>query len=86
MNFRLSRHAQEEMQRRGIPLILVESVLNNPQQIVSEREGRKADQSHEFPNKVINATLARSLNSGLIAKVHFSGLKCTVKFSPLERT
>lgn len=45
MNFRLSCHAQEEMQRRGIPLILVESVLNNPQQIISEREGRKAYQS-----------------------------------------
>ena len=39
------------MQRRGIPLSLVESVLNNPQQIVSEREGRKAYQAqidHNF--------------------------------------
>ena len=45
MNYRLSHHAQTELQRRNIPLELVESVINSPQQIVAEREGRKAYQS-----------------------------------------
>jgi hypothetical protein len=45
LDFRLSRHARKEIERREIPLDLVESVLNNPQQIVNEREGRKAYQS-----------------------------------------
>ncbi len=45
MKFRLSNHAKEEMQRRGIPFEFVESVLNNPQQIVEEKSGKKAYQS-----------------------------------------
>jgi hypothetical protein len=45
MRYRISRHAQEEMERRRISLSLVESVLDNPQQIVPEKEGRKAYQS-----------------------------------------
>jgi hypothetical protein len=51
MRYKISRHAQTEMERRGIPLSLVESVLDNPQQIVTEREGRKVYQSQvEFGN------------------------------------
>lgn len=45
MNFNLSRHAQEEIQRRAIPLEFVEGVLQNPQQIVPEYGGKKAYQS-----------------------------------------
>jgi hypothetical protein len=45
MNFELSRHAREEMERRGIPLNIVESVLHNPQQIVDEYGQKKAYQS-----------------------------------------
>ena len=36
MNFRLSRHAQEEMARRGIPDGMVETALATPQQKVPE--------------------------------------------------
>jgi hypothetical protein len=35
MNFRISRHAQAEMERRGIPSALVEAVLSAPEQKVS---------------------------------------------------
>ncbi|WP_016879572.1 DUF4258 domain-containing protein [Chlorogloeopsis fritschii PCC 9212] len=45
MRYRISRHVQEEMERRRISLSLVESVLDNPQQIIQEKEGRKAYQS-----------------------------------------
>lgn len=45
MRYRISRHAEIEMERRGISLDFVESVLENPQQIVFERDGRKAYQS-----------------------------------------
>jgi len=45
MKFKLSRHAGQEMERRGIPLELLESVLKNPQQVVPETGGKKAYQS-----------------------------------------
>ena len=45
MTFELSPHARDEIARRAIPLNLLESVLQNPQQVVSERIGRKAYQS-----------------------------------------
>ena len=45
MKFRLSRHAEEEMARRSIPLSLVESVLEKPQQITAEQHGKRAYQS-----------------------------------------
>lgn len=45
MNFKLSRHAKEEIQRRNIPLHILESVLENPGQVVPGRGGNKAYQS-----------------------------------------
>jgi hypothetical protein len=45
MEYRFSRHAQTEMERRKISLDLVKSVLDSPDQIVSEKEGRKVYQS-----------------------------------------
>jgi hypothetical protein len=45
MTFEISRHAREEMERRAIPLNIVESVLQNPQQIVDEYGNKKAFQS-----------------------------------------
>ncbi len=45
MKFKLSRHAQEEMDRRRIPLAWLESVLENPQQIISEYQREKVYQS-----------------------------------------
>jgi hypothetical protein len=45
LKFRLSRHVKEEMDRRSIPLNLLKSVLEGPQQVISERGGKKAYQS-----------------------------------------
>lgn len=45
MKFEISRHAQEEMDRRGITRNLVETILQNPQQIVDEYGNNKAYQS-----------------------------------------
>ncbi|MHB8743271.1 MAG: DUF4258 domain-containing protein [Sulfuricaulis sp.] len=45
MKFRLSEHALEELGRRGIPRDLLEQVLQNPQQILPERDGKKVYQS-----------------------------------------
>jgi len=45
MKFEISRHAHEEIVRREIPLNIVETVLNNPQQIVEEYGNKKAYQS-----------------------------------------
>lgn len=45
MEFKLSNHALEEMERRGVSREMLERVLNSPQQVVVEREGKKAYQS-----------------------------------------
>ena len=45
MKFEISRHAHEEIKRRGIPLNIVETILQNPQQIVDEHGNKKAYQS-----------------------------------------
>ena len=45
MNFKFSRHVEEEIERRKIPKDLIESVLQNPQQIVEEYESKKAYQA-----------------------------------------
>lgn len=45
MKFELSRHAREEIERRGIPLNVVEAVLQEPQQVVDEYGNKKAYQS-----------------------------------------
>ena len=45
MNYRISHHAREEMERRSISEPLLDKVLNDPQQVVVERENLKAYQS-----------------------------------------
>lgn len=45
MKFKLSRHATEEMERRSISLLHLESVMDKPQQIVVERDNLKVYQS-----------------------------------------
>lgn len=41
----ITDHAQEEAERRGIPLDILDAVLRNPQQIVIAHTNRKAFQS-----------------------------------------
>jgi hypothetical protein len=45
MKFKITLHAEAEMNRRGIPRMLVEAVLDKPQQIVEEYGNKKAYQS-----------------------------------------
>ena len=45
MKFRISVHALTEMERRQIPRAVLDSVLNQPEQVVSEKSGRSAYQS-----------------------------------------
>ncbi|MCE5239194.1 DUF4258 domain-containing protein [bacterium] len=45
MTYRLSRHAQQECERRRIPLSVVDAVVSEPQQVVPERDGKRAYQS-----------------------------------------
>ncbi|NMF86205.1 DUF4258 domain-containing protein [Nodosilinea sp. P-1105] len=51
MDFYLTHHAEQELKRRDIPRIFLNRVLRNPQQIVDERDDRRAYQSQiEFAN------------------------------------
>ena len=43
--FRISEHAREEAERRGISLDVLESVLESPEQIVDTHSNRQAFQS-----------------------------------------
>jgi hypothetical protein len=45
VRYKLSDHAQRRLEHRGIPRDLLESVLNNPQQVVAKQGGRKVYQS-----------------------------------------
>jgi hypothetical protein len=45
LKFRLSEHAEEELERRRIPRHLLDSVLEHPQQIVPTERGKAAYQS-----------------------------------------
>lgn len=45
MIFRFTRHAEEELVHRRIPRHIVQNVLDAPEQIVPEREGKRAYQS-----------------------------------------
>jgi len=45
MKFEISRHAKKEIERRGIPEEIVETILQNPEQIVKEYGNKKAYQS-----------------------------------------
>lgn len=45
MKFEISKHAKEEIKRRGILEIIVETILQNPEQIVKEYGNKKAYQS-----------------------------------------
>jgi hypothetical protein len=45
MDFQLSQHAREEIERRQIPIDFLDSVLNEPEQIVEGRAGKSVYQS-----------------------------------------
>jgi hypothetical protein len=45
LKYRFSRHAREEMERRSIPAEIVESVLQEPQQVIEHPGGKKIYQS-----------------------------------------
>jgi len=53
LTYRLSCHAREEIERRGIPLALVDLVLRDPDQVVPETDTVKAYQSkHKIGGKM----------------------------------
>jgi hypothetical protein len=74
LNFKLSRHVGEEMERRSIPLSLLESVLESPQQVVSERGGKKAYQSQlEFGDGkifLLRAIVDQTVNPPIVVTVY----------------
>jgi hypothetical protein len=45
VNYQLSLHAQEQLEQREIPLVMVESVLASPQQLIPQSDGTKVYQS-----------------------------------------
>lgn len=76
MNFRLSKHAKEELQRRNIPLDLPELVLNKPQQIIAEKFGKKVYQSQiDFDGELflLRALVADDQDPAVVITVYRTG-------------
>ena len=73
MRFRLSSHAQAELMNRSIPVTLVETVLEQPEQVVPARAGRKAYQSRiDFGGKtfLLRAIVRDDLDPALVITVY----------------
>jgi hypothetical protein len=74
MKFSISNHAREELERRKIPLALVESVLNDPQQIVEEISSRKTYQSQiDFGDRrvfLLRVIVADDVHPPVVVTVH----------------
>jgi Domain of unknown function (DUF4258) len=73
MRFRLSRHAQAEIERRSLPMSLPEKVLHAPQQILHEYGGKKAYQSQrEFSGKMslLRAIVADDVDPAIVVTVY----------------
>ncbi|HAZ43201.1 MAG TPA: hypothetical protein DDW76_38520 [Cyanobacteria bacterium UBA11369] len=74
MRFQLSRHAQEQLERRGIPTEFLDSVLQTPQQIVDEQESKKVYQSQFlFENGktyLVRAIIMDNTNPAIVLTVY----------------
>ena len=74
MNFKLSRHALEEMERRCIPRRIVEKVLEHPEQVVPERAGKNAYQSKMAFGKgkmfLVRAIVAEDVSPPVVVTVY----------------
>ena len=74
MNFRVSHHARQEMERRAISPALLQSVLHNPQQIVPEEGDKKAYQSQlDFGNGrmfLLRAIVADNVDPAVVVTVY----------------
>jgi len=81
MKFRLTAHALREMERRGLDRGLVEGVLERPQQVRAERQGREAPQSKvDFPEGeyLVRAIVGRRLDPPAVITVYRT--RCIAKY------
>ena len=85
MSFRDSRHALEELARRGIPQQMVDEVLAQPQQVVDQPDGKKVYQSQvDFGGGrifLLRAIVAEDVQPNLVVTVYR-----TTKISKYWRT
>ena len=57
MDFYITRHAEEQCERRGISSEILDAVLQNPQQIIDDTEGKRIYQSQVYcPNTLVKTT------------------------------
>ena len=71
--FKVSRHARMEMEKRGIPLRVLEEVLKNPQQVVAGWGGTTAYQSkHDFGGRMflIRAVVNEAVDPPVVVTVY----------------
>ena len=69
----VSFHAKEECQRRGIAMEILISLINNPQQVLNEKERRKAYQSKiEFDGRIylVRAIVAEIVDKRIVVTVY----------------
>ena len=74
MRFKISQYAAHKLERRGIPLAQLESVLNDPQQVVPGKGGRKIYQSQvdrgDGKMALLRAIVIDNVESALVVTVY----------------
>lgn len=73
MSFYISRHAEEERERRNIPPEVLEAVLQNPQQIVQDKDKKAYQSQIQFENGktyLVRAIVADNTNPAIVITVY----------------
>lgn len=74
MNFRLSRHAEEEMVRRQIPRHWVDALMGAPEQTISQPNGTEIHQSRfatqDGKSYLVRAVVATAKNPAIVVTVY----------------
>jgi hypothetical protein len=74
MDFYISRHAEEQCERRGISSEILDAVLQNPEQVIEEDEGKRIYQSQvDFEtgkNYLIRAVVSEKTKPAIVITVY----------------
>jgi hypothetical protein len=76
MSYIISEHAQEEIDRRGIPLDVIDDILSSPEQVVPDRNDRNVYQSKvRFGSKdfLVRVVVVDNVYPAIVVTVYRTG-------------
>ena len=72
MRYTLSFHAEQQLLKRKIPLSLLEQVLEKPQQIIPEYEGRMAYQSKVYGGRMLLRAIVKEDDPLVVVTIYLT--------------